>query len=318
VPSQVGGITMMFRILPLYLTKPRDANPRHPLGPFHTDPSVYSSPPETGLRITWFGHSSMLLELDGVRILIDPVWDPRASPRTWLGPKRFFAPTLPLEQMPPLDAILISHDHYDHLGADTVRALARLQPNTPWITSLGVAAELARFGIPTERITELDWTQTTHIGPVQVTSVPSRHFSGRSLSNRFETLWASFVLRGPAHNVFYSGDSGMWPGFQAIGAQFGPFDLSMIEIGAFHELWKDIHLGPDGAIAAFEALGNSGVLMPIHWGLFDLALHAWQQPIERIIELAARRKIRLFSPPPGTPTDFQKGQPFVSDWWRRY
>jgi L-ascorbate metabolism protein UlaG (beta-lactamase superfamily) len=150
----------------------------------------------------------------------------------------------------------------------------------------------------------------------EITSLPSRHFSGRSLANRFETLWGSFVLRGAKHAVYYGADSGWWDGFEEIGAAYGPFDLTMLEIGAFNELWRDIHLGPDGAFEAFEQLGG-GVLMPIHWGLFDLGLHTWTQPIERTLELARERGVQLFSPEPGLPTEFPPPQPVVSEWWRR-
>jgi L-ascorbate metabolism protein UlaG (beta-lactamase superfamily) len=145
--------------------------------------------------------------------------------------------------------------------------------------------------------------------------VPARHFSGRKLSNRFETLWAAFVLKGPRHNVYFGADTGLWPGLATIAAEYGPFDLTMLEIGAFNELWKDIHLGPDGAVEAFDALGG-GVLMPIHWGLFDLALHEWKEPIERMLELAEQRGITLFSPEPGLPAEFSGTNLVDAGWWR--
>ena len=323
VPTQVGGLSIMFKVLPLYLNNKEEKTPRTPLGPFRTDLDVYRIPPVSGLRITWMGHSSLLVEIDGVRLLIDPVWDERASPMRWMGPKRFFAPPLRLDELPPIDAVLISHDHYDHLGEQTVRALAALpaMAGSQWITSVGVGDILQRFGVAAERIVELDWTGETTIqsresgATLQATAVPSRHFSGRSLSNRNETLWSSFVLRGSRHNVYFGADSGWWDGFAAIGAQYGPFDLTMLEIGAFHELWQDIHLGPDGAERAFTALGG-GMLMPIHWGLFDLALHSWRQPIERLVEIADRDGIRLWSPEPGLPSDVIQGTELRSDWWR--
>ncbi len=316
VPTQVGGIAMIFKVLPLYLSKPKDAAPVGALGPFRTDVSAYRQAPASGLRVTWFGHSGMLIEMDGARVLVDPVWDERASPAQWFGPKRFFAPTMKLEELPALDAVLISHDHYDHLGAGTVRTLTKLMPEVRWITSLGVGAELARLGVRRERVTELDWTESTEVGPgLRVTSVPARHFSGRSMTNRNETLWAAFVLRGDRHTVLYGADSGLWPGYATIGAEYGPFDLTMLEVGAFNELWKDIHLGPDGALEAF-ALAGGGVMMPIHWGLFDLALHGWREPIERVRALAAERGICLFSPEPGVPTEVERGVEVASDWWR--
>jgi L-ascorbate metabolism protein UlaG (beta-lactamase superfamily) len=315
---------MIFKLLPLYLTNREEREPREPLGPFTTDRAAYAKPPESGLRVTWFGHSSVLLEIDGVRVLIDPVWDERAAPVSWMGPKRFFPPTLPLSALPVVDAVLISHDHYDHLGKQTVRKLAKMRPDLRWVCPPGVAKDLHGFGVAAGRVTELDWTQETVVrGQVgeemKVTAVPGRHFSGRSLANRFETLWAGYVLAGSQHKVYYGADSGFWDGFAAIGAAYGPFDLTMLEIGAFHELWREIHLGPDGAVQAYEALGaeaHAGVLMPIHWGLFNLAMHAWRQPIERISQLAAEKQIKLFVPEPGKPTEFKPGKEVRTTWWR--
>jgi L-ascorbate metabolism protein UlaG (beta-lactamase superfamily) len=331
VPTAVGGPGMIFKVLPKMILNREERVPRQALGPFRTDPAAYGAEVVSGLRVTWFGHSSTLLEIDGVRVLIDPVWDERASPRQWIGPKRFFAPTLGLEQLPRLDAVLLSHDHYDHLGEGTARRLAELRPELRWVTSLGVGAILGQLGVRAERIQELDWTETVAVaGPggarCEITSLPARHFSGRSLLNRFETLWASFVVRGAGpvasigrnHSV-YGADSGWWEGFAEIGAAEGPFDLTMLEIGAFNELWHQIHMGPDGAVRAFRALGGSGpgsgLLMPIHWGLFDLALHAWRQPIERITELADAEGLKLWSPEPGRPTEVDPGQQVRSDWW---
>ncbi len=330
---------MLWKLLAAYLSNRAEVEPKQPLGPFHTDAAVYATEPRSGLRVTWFGHSSLLVELDGARVLIDPIWEQRASPLQRLGPKRFFPPTLPLDALPRLDAVLISHDHYDHLGAQTAAQLARLQPQAQWVTSLGVGALLRGSGVPAARITELDWTQSWQgPGALRVTAWPARHFSGRSLLHRFETLWSCFVLEGPHHRVFYGADSGPWEGFAAIARRYDGFDLTMLEIGAYHPLWGSIHLGPDNAAEAFEAMrpqaGSTdgvahpsahltdgreeagGLLMPIHWGLFNLALHAWNQPIERLLEIAAERGLRLWLPTPGEPTDVLPGSPAQSMWWR--
>ncbi len=331
VPTKMGGFGLILKVLPLYLRNKAETEPKVPLGPFRTDMRVYRQPPESGLRVTWFGHSSMLLEIDGARILIDPVWEERASPLQWFGPQRFFPPTMALEHMPELDAVLISHDHYDHLGADTVNRLSRMHATARavWVTSAGVGNRLRRFGVPEARITELDWTQSTEIGTaergrtVRFTAWPSRHFSGRMPWDRFSTLWSSFVIEGVKHRVFYGADSGWWEGFGEIAAEYperedgSRFDLTMLEIGAFHPLWGEIHLGPDGAAQAYAAMGGAakaGPLMPIHWGMFNLALHGWRDPIERLEALAAEQGMLLWTPEPGVPTELVEGNG-QTRWW---
>jgi L-ascorbate metabolism protein UlaG (beta-lactamase superfamily) len=330
VPTTQAMFGLVFKVLKLYKTNKEERIPRRALGPFHTDASIYNRPPASGFRITWMGHSSMLIEIDGLRVLVDPVWDKRASPVSWLGPKRFFEAPLPLNELPPLDVILISHDHYDHLGAQTIRKLSNLAVanKAQWVTSLGVGKRLRGFGVKAEKIAELDWTESLTVArtrsdtesdpapELKITALPARHFSGRGMFDRFDTLWSSFVLQGARHKIYFGADSGLWDGFAEIGRQYGPFDLTMLEVGAYNPLWKSIHMGPDGAAEAFAMMGASGLLMPIHWGLFSLAPHAWRQPIERITELADQSNIKLWSPAPGVPTEVVAGQPHRSNWWR--
>jgi L-ascorbate metabolism protein UlaG (beta-lactamase superfamily) len=324
VPTDVGGLRIVFKVLPQYVNNRAQVEPKRPLGPFRTDPSGYAAEPASGLRVTWFGHSASLVEIDGMRVLVDPVWEQRASPFSFMGPKRFFEPTIALQALPKIDVVLISHDHYDHLGRKTVRQLAKVPgvAGARWVTSLGVGKRLLGFGVPAEKITELDWTESVEVGTLKVTAWPARHFSGRGLLDRFTTLWGSFVIEGPRHRVYFGADSGWWEGFGEIAAQYDGFDLTMLEIGAFHPLWAAIHLGPDNAAKAFEMMQNGGgarggLLMPIHWGLFNLALHAWKQPVERMVEIADEKGIKLWLPEPGAPTEVVVGAQLRSGWWER-
>ena len=324
VPTKVGTLGLIFKAMPLYIKNHEQRTPLHPPGPFRTDTTAFASEPASGLRVTWFGHSGMLVELDGFRVLIDPIWEKRASPRQWFGPRRFFSPPLELEDLPPLDAILISHDHYDHMGEETLRRLARLRcaQRAQWITAVGVGGLLRAWGVVPDQISELDWMDKTLIrnaygAELGVTSVPARHFSGRSLLRRFRTLWGSYVLKGTTHTVYFGADTGWWEGFSEIAKNFGPFDLTMLEIGAYNELWKDIHLGPENAARAFQTMGKDGLLMPIHWGLFDLALHGWTQPISQLRQISQKTGIPLWSPEPGRPTEVVAGKPLLDLWWEK-
>lgn len=270
--------------------------------------------PQTGLRATWLGHSTVLVEIDGVRLLTDPVWGQRASPSQLVGPKRFQPVPVALKQMPEVDAVLISHDHYDHLCYPTIRQLAKT--GVPFITSLGVGAHLQAWGVQPERITELDWWQSHRLPGtgVEVTAAPSQHFSGRGLKDRNSTLWSSLVLRGPRHRVFFSGDTGLTAQYQDIRDRLGPFDLVMLEVGAWNAAWGDIHLGPENALQALQYLGG-GAFLPVHWGTFSLAMHAWDEPAETLLRLAPQQGVHLLMPQLGQavqPTQVDS----VTPWWR--
>ena len=313
VETEMGGLSKVVKLLPRYWSNKAEVVPKTAVGPFRTDVRVYETAAMGGLRVTWFGHSGMLLEVDGVRVLIDPVWEERASPLKFAGPKRFFAPTLRLEQMPQVDVVVISHDHYDHLGAETVGKLARLMPEARWVTSAGVGKILVRFGVQAGRVTELDWTDTVEVVGVKITAVPGRHFSGRAVWNRFETLWSGFVFQGATKKVYYTGDTGYWNGFPVIAAAYGPFDLTIMEIGASDREWREVHIGPELGAQAFGEMGAQGLLMPVHWGLFNLALHGWREPMEVLTRVAAELGYRLFSPEPGRPEEVRE---LVAGWWR--
>ncbi len=287
---------------------------RIPAGPLPLiDPrAAWKKQPETGLRVTRLGHSTLLIEIDGVRLLTDPVWGKRASPIHFAGPKRFHPPPVALAALPPLDAVIVSHDHYDHLDRSTVRTLAGT--GVPFVTSLGVGAHLEKWGVPPERITELDWWETADIRGVQITAAPAQHFSGRGIRDRNTTLWSSMHLRGSGHSFFFGADSGLTPEFAEIGERLGPFDMVALEIGAYHPAWGDIHMGPINALAAHGMLA-SGKLLPIHWGTFNLAIHPWDEPAETILQRAPSAGSVLVMPKLGEPVEPERYDT-VDPWWR--
>jgi L-ascorbate metabolism protein UlaG (beta-lactamase superfamily) len=275
---------------------------------------TWMHPAQSGLRATWLGHSTVLLEMDGLRVLTDPVWGPRASPSRLIGPKRFQPVPVRLRAMPPLDLVVISHDHYDHLDYPTVRELAK--GNVPIVTSLGVGAHLEDWGVPPQRIFELDWWETYRLPNtgLSVTAAPSQHFSGRGLKDRNATLWSSMVVRSQRAAVFFSGDTGLTSEYELIRDQLGPFDLVMLEVGAFHPAWGDIHLGPENALKALKLLGG-GNFLPVHWGTFALAMHAWDQPAETLLELGPKMGAQLLMPRLGEPIEPAHAQ-VLTPWWR--
>lgn len=262
------------------------------------------------LRLTWLGHSTTLLELGGRRVLTDPVFGERASPLSFAGPRRFHQTPVRFDELPPLDAVMLSHDHYDHLCAETMRALSR--STVPIVTTLGVGAHLELLGISHERIHELDWYESAEVGGVRFTATPAQHFSGRGATDRNRSLWASWVVEAGRSRVFFSGDTGLTREFADIRARTGPFDLVMLEIGAWNEAWGDIHLGPANALEAFDLLGG-GTLFPVHWGTFNLALHAWDEPAETLVAKAAGR--RIITPRLGLPVVPAQLEG-VTPWWR--
>lgn len=309
------------------LDDPREALPlseffcpsqrRKPLAPLPvTDPTEsWGRPPESGLRCTWLGHSTVVLELAGRRILTDPVWGDRASPARHVGPKRFQRAPVPVSHLPPIDLVLLSHDHYDHLDYRTIRRFG--ETPVPFVAPLGVGAHLEAWGVDTARVTELDWWDDVQLfdGDLVITSTPAQHFSGRSPTTSNHTLWSSYVLEGGGRRVYFGGDSGLMTGFSDIGARFPSFDLVMLEIGAYHPAWANVHLGPVNALEALDALGG-GPLLPIHWGTFDLATHRWDQPIEALSIRGAENGARLLCPRLGEPVEPDLATMEPDPWWR--
>ncbi|MGB5704536.1 MAG: MBL fold metallo-hydrolase, partial [Polyangiales bacterium] len=260
------------RLGPIFMSwfnRPDQTEPNSALPVAVRKASDFSTAPRSGLRITWLGHSTLLVEIDGYRVLVDPVWAERASPFASQGPKRFHAAPLPLDELPEIDAVVISHDHYDHLDHETVIALGDRVPL--YAVPLGVGAHLEHFGVSPDRIVERDWWGEVQVGELTLIATPARHASGRSLtfSDQDKTLWSGWAIQGPKHRVYYSGDTAMFPELEEIGTRLGPFDATMIETGAYNPLWVDVHMGPEQAIVAHE-LVRGKLFMPVHWGTFDL------------------------------------------------
>lgn len=295
-----------------------DVEPKLALPVETGDGSRFRVPPATGLRVTWFGHSSMLLEIDGQRVLLDPVWGERVSPFTWAGPKRWFAPPVALEHLPPLDVVVLSHDHYDHLDLPTILALQAT--GARFVVPLGVGSHLRHWGLPADRVTELDWWEETAVGALRLTCTPARHASGRLNPQSNQTLWAGWAFRGPDHAVWYSGDTGLFPAMRDIGERLGPFDLTLIESGAYNQAWPDWHLGPEQTVRAHQMVRGE-LLIPVHWGLFNLATHAWTEPAERVTAAAAAAGVEVRIPRPGQSVEPEALLPFERWWpdvpWRR-
>ena len=302
-----------------YFLPPTGKNPTEPLPSRALDTAALKDG-----SLVWFGHSSVLFQTAGKRFLVDPVFY-RATPLPFGGqPFRQKHPTLP-PNLPPLDAVLISHDHYDHLD---MRAIRELAPKVGhFYVPLGVKAHLQRWGIPDGKITEMDQLETAELGDVKLTLTWSRHFSGRTFDGRNKTLWGSWVVKSPGFSLFFNGDSGYDKHFRMIGEQFGPFDIVLMENGAYNGNWAQIHMKPEQSVQAALDV-RARLVLPIHWGKYDLAFHEWREPIERFMAEYRRLmhpadgKLPTFDGQPMKVTTpllgevFSIGQPPQTDWWK--
>lgn len=272
------------------------------------------------LAVTWYGHATALVEVDGYRVLADPVWSNRVSPSELVGPARLHPVPGPLDALPALDAVIISHDHYDHLDKPTVLGLVRTQV-APFVVPLGIGAHLRRWGVPEHRIVELDWGGSVTLpgaaGGLTLTCTEARHFSGRGLV-RNTTLWASWSIVGPARRVYFGGDTGYTAAFAQAGAATGPFDLTLLPVGAYDVRWRDIHMNPEEAVQAHADLNRGdaghGLLVPIHWATFNLAFHPWSEPVRRLIAAAEQAGTPIAIPRPGQRLDLASPAALGS-WW---
>ena len=273
--------------------------------------ALKAAPPSPGLRAFWIGHASVYVELDGVRMLIDPIFSEYASPFD-IGPRRFHPPPIGLADLPPSDAVLITHDHYDHLDMRTVQQLA--QRGTMFFVPLGIGAHLQAWGVPEAQIRDLEWWQEAPLRGVRIVSTPSRHYSGRGLADKNATLWTSWSVIGSKHRFYVSGDTGYSDHFARIGERFGPFDLAFVKIGAYGPgaPWLDIHMSPEDAVRAHRDV-RARRMFPVHWGTFNLAFHAWNEPIQRALAAAGAHQVELVTPRVGEMVDAD--QPFQSTPW---
>ena len=308
--GKIGRITARFMFGDKVDPAPTSLLPTVPLNAASFD----SPPPDGDYRVTWLGHATAMIELDGLRIMTDPVFSDRASPFANMGPKRFQPMPIALADVPDLDVVIISHDHYDHLD---MAAIKEMHPRVGrFFVPLGVGEHLRKWDVPAEKITELDWWQDAPVSPeVTLIATPARHFSGRGMFDKNKTLWASWVVSGSQHQLFFSGDTGMHEGFNDIGEKYGPFDLAMIEDGAYDKDWPDVHMRPEETVQAAKMLKAKRVL-PIHWGTFDLANHAWYEPANRVKELANEHNVPLAQPRPGEAIGPHLPWP-VAQWWKQ-
>ncbi len=259
------------------------------------------------------GHSTILMALNGQLWLTDPVFSERASPVQWAGPKRFHPTPIDVAALPNITGILISHDHYDHLDKNTIK---QIHPKVDgFYVPLGVGKHLIDWGVPANKVHEFDWWQEQQVGDITLVNTPANHFSGRSLSDGNSTLWSSWVIKTSQHNLFFSGDSGYFSGFKEIGNKYGPFDLTMIENGAYDKSWPDVHMTPEQSMRAHKDL-KGHILMPIHNGTFDLAFHEWTDPFERMTVLAAAQQQVLATPAMGQRWSLSDTVPHRT-WWRQ-
>ena len=285
--------------------------PTQPIPNHKLDKNEYANSSSKPI-FTWFGHSSLLLRLNDQNILIDPVFSARASMFPFIGPKAFEMDNpFELGDLPNIDILLLTHDHYDHLDYKVIKKIA--PKATHIITTYGVGQHLIGWGIDQNKITELLWWQNYSISDIEFTSLPMQHFSGRGLTDRHSTLWGGFAIKSADHNVFFNADSGYNDTFKEIGEKLGPFDLAFMECGQYNEAWHDIHMMPEEtALAAVDIQAKA--VVPIHWGKFALSLHPWQEPVTRFLKASADKEFKVGFPEIGATYPLEDIP--QSKWWR--
>ncbi len=309
------GASSFFKAATRYLLAKRvNTEPSAPIPLIRQSRQSLEQANSSDAAIYRLGHSTLLLFLEQKYWLIDPVFSERASPLSWVGPKRFHPVPIELNDLPDIAGVIISHDHYDHLDKQTIKQLKDKVPQ--FIVPLGVGNHLQEWGVESNQIKELDWWQHHTQGDVKFTATPAQHFSGRSLSDNNQTLWASWVIQSKDQSIFFSGDSGYFEGFKEIGRRFGPFDLTIMENGAYDASWSDVHMTPEETLQAHIDLKGEA-LMPVHNGTFDLALHPWYEPFERLSALADQQSLSLLTPIMGERLSIDKARSTKTQaWWK--
>ncbi|MEM9648421.1 MAG: MBL fold metallo-hydrolase [Bacteroidota bacterium] len=306
--SEIVSMTRKFFFTKVENGRPNEEPPKHKVD------SLSIASYHGGTRLMWFGHSAFLLQTNGKNILIDPMLGSVPAPHPLLGAKRFDEELpIAIEKLPKIDAVLISHDHYDHLDYESIKKLK--DKVAQFYVPLGVGVHLEAWGVAQDKIMELDWWQDATLDGLQFVCTPAQHFSGRKFSNGQSTLWASWVIKSETENIFFSGDSGYADHFKEIGETYGPFDFAMLECGQYNKLWPDIHMFPEETARAGMDL-KANVIMPIHWGAFKLALHSWTDPVERVVKKANNLGIPMIAPKIGAMIELNSllGE-HQEDWW---
>lgn len=294
--TKVGQLEHARNMWDFFFNKPADTRPSGQI-PVRsvTGEQLLHAPDGTVYRL---GHSTVLMKLNGAFWLTDPIFSRRASPLRFFGPARFHAPPISIDELPPIKGVIISHDHYDHLDHDSIMQLAGKVDC--FLTPLGVGDMLIDWGVSAAKVRQLDWWQETEVAGVRLAATPAQHFSGRGLFDRNRTQWASWVILAPGQRVFFSGDSGYFDGFRKIGETYGPFDLTMLETGAYDVNWPGVHMQPEESIQAHIDLKGRR-LLPIHNGTFDLSMHSWHDPFDRVVALGEVRHVPVLTPEMGEP-----------------
>ena len=267
---------------------------------------------DTLISVVWFGHSTFLLKISGKLILADPVFSQTATPHPWLGRKRYNSEMpISIENLPPIDMVVISHDHYDHLDYSSIVKLR--DKVKKFVVPLGIGSHLRAWKVNEDKIHELDWWQEYEIDGLRVAHTPSRHMSGRGFSDEGATLWGGWVFIANNQKAYYTGDGGYGQHFKEIGEKYGPFDIGIMECGQYNKLWKFMHMSPEQSVqAAIDVRAH--LIMPVHWGAFTMASHGWKDPIERVTKEAEKLNRSITTPQIGEAFYVKDGFP-TSDWW---